>query len=142
MTNTGLGCIPAVRRKVLDQLAAGEATTTEVSLQQAYRPVGAARARGADRSRARVARVQGQGKADRWKLTAAAAGTLETAAGMTSTSAGNTGSGISGTPPRRPPEIPDPIPNGDVDDARDPTDEEREWLDAWRRGELDAEQAP
>jgi DNA-binding transcriptional ArsR family regulator len=143
MTNTGLGCIPAPRRRVLDRLTEGEATTTEVAVGTGLPSRSARRALEALTAHGLVLRrPQGPGKADRWELTEAAARTLGRAAELTSMSVDHESSGIPGTPseeasPGTLPEIPEGVHSGDTNGGY--ATEEDAALDAWRRGDYEEE---
>jgi hypothetical protein len=140
MTNAGLGCIPAARRKVLDCLAAEEGTTTEVGVRSDLPTNSARRTLQALTAHGLVLRKpQGPGRADRWELSGAAARTLQRAAAVTSTSVDHMPSGIPGEPlEQTSPEIPEGVHTGDVNGSY--ATEEEIALEAWRRGDYEEEE--
>ena len=119
MTNTGLGCIPAARRRMLDHLAEhGAQHTSEITDATGIANRSAVRALDAAAAHRLVIReaTKGGNKGHRWELTDDAAATLKRAAEKTSTSVPHMSSGIPGEQDTGcSPEIPDHIHNGDVD---------------------------
>jgi hypothetical protein len=119
MTNTGLGCIPAARWRMLDHLIEhGAQHTSEITDATGMANRSAFRGLEALAAHRLVVREASKGgnKGHRWELTDDAAATLKRAAEVTSTSVPHTTSGIPGEQNAGcSPEIPELIHTGDVD---------------------------